>query len=104
MVDAPAVDGAIKPGEFYGTVSAEQAADLDSDVFLTWAETERDLKTFTERQAARPDPRRSRPATSYAESTTRHVALAVTNPTPLSIPFIDGGVRARGRQGRRTAS
>ena len=36
MVDAPAVADAIKPGEFYGTVSAEQAADLDSDVFLTW--------------------------------------------------------------------
>ena len=32
MVDADAVAGAIKEGEFYGTVSAERASELDSDV------------------------------------------------------------------------
>ena len=46
MVDAPAVAGAIKPGEFYGTVSAERAADLDSDVFLTWVEKPGNVETF----------------------------------------------------------
>ena len=29
------VEKSIKKGEFYGTVSAERAADLDSDVLLT---------------------------------------------------------------------
>ena len=34
LVDAPMVDDVIKKGEFYGTISAERAADLDSDVLL----------------------------------------------------------------------
>ena len=35
MVNAPSIDDAIKHGQFYGTVSAERASELESDVFLT---------------------------------------------------------------------
>ena len=37
MEDAPAVTKYVKPGEFYGTVSAERARSSASDVFLTYA-------------------------------------------------------------------
>ena len=48
--DAPAVASAIKPGEFYGSVSARRPPDLESDVFLTWSEKPGDMKTFTSDQ------------------------------------------------------
>ena len=47
LEDAPAVPSAVKPGEFYGTVSAEKAADLGSDVFLTCIEDPATWTTFT---------------------------------------------------------
>jgi iron complex transport system substrate-binding protein len=85
LVDAPMVDDVIEDGQFYGSLSAERAAELESDVLLTWAENEGDLETFTD------DPLLGRlPALAagraYAEED-KHVSLAVTNPTPLSIPF-----------------
>ena len=85
MVDAPMVDDVIEDGQFYGSLSAERAAELESDVLLTWAENEGDLQTFAD------DPLLGRlPALAaghaYAEED-KHVSLAVTNPTPLSIPF-----------------
>ena len=86
MVDAPAVAGAIKPGEFYGQVSAEQAASLDSDVMLTWAEAEGDLATFADDKLIGKMPALAS-GHAYAEED-KHVSLAVTNPTPLSIPFV----------------
>jgi iron complex transport system substrate-binding protein len=86
LEDAPAVASAIKPGEFYGSVSAERAADLDSDVFLTWSETPGDLKTFAEDKLIGEVPAIAR-GNAYAEDR-KPVALAVTNPTPLSIPFV----------------
>jgi iron complex transport system substrate-binding protein len=86
LKDAPAVADAIKPGEFYGTVSAERAADLDSDVFLTWAENPDDMSTFSEHKLLGRVPA-IESGNAYAEAD-KHVALAVTNPTPLSIPYI----------------
>ena len=86
MVDAPAVAGAIKPGEFYGQVSAERAASLDSDVMLTWAEAPGDLKTFADDTLIGRMPAIAS-GHAYAEED-KHVSLAVTNPTPLSIPFV----------------
>ena len=86
MVDAPAVAGAIKPGEFYGQVSAERAAGLDSDVMLTWAEGRGDLKTFADDKLIGRMPAIAS-GHAYAEED-KHVSLAVTNPTPLSIPFV----------------
>ena len=84
LVDAPAVADAIKPGEFYGTVSAERASSLQSDVVLTWSENPGDLATFTEHKLIGQIPALAR-GNAYAE-VDKHVSLAVTNPTPLSIP------------------
>ncbi|RYP85372.1 iron-siderophore ABC transporter substrate-binding protein [Nocardioides guangzhouensis] len=86
LVDAPSVAGAIKPGEFYGSVSAERSADLDSDVFLTWAENPGDVTTFTDDKLIGMIPAIAS-GHAYAEDD-KHVSLAVTNPTPLSIPVI----------------
>jgi iron complex transport system substrate-binding protein len=86
LVDAPSVASAVKPGEFYGTVSAERAADLESDVLLTWSENEGDLKTFTEHGLIGRIPALAG-GHAYAEED-KHVSLAVTNPTPVSIPYI----------------
>jgi iron complex transport system substrate-binding protein len=86
LVDAPAVAGAIEPGQFYGSVSAERAADLESDVFLTWSENPGDLKTFVDDKLIGKVPAIAA-GHVYAEDD-KPVALAVTNPTPLSIPFV----------------
>ncbi len=86
MVDAPAVDDAIKPGQFYGSVSAERAPDLESDVFLTWSENPGDMKTFTDDDLIGQIPA-IESGHAYAEED-KHVSLAVTNPTPLSIPYV----------------
>ena len=86
LVDAPAVEGAIPEDAFYGTVSAERAADLESDVLLTWSENAADLQTFTDHELIGEIPALEA-GHAYAEED-KHVSLAVTNPTPLSIPYI----------------
>jgi iron complex transport system substrate-binding protein len=86
LEDAPVVAGAIEPGRFYGTVSAERARQLESDVLLTWSENPGDMKTFTDHDLVGRVPAIAR-GHAYAEAD-KHVSLAVTNPTPLSIPFI----------------
>ena len=86
MVDAPAVADAIKPGEFYGTVSAEQAADLDSDVFLTWVDSPDNVETIENDKLLGQIPAIAE-GHWYAE-TDKQNAMASTNPTPLSIPVI----------------
>lgn len=84
--NAPSVAKAVKPGEFYGTVSAERAAALDSDVFLTWSETPKDMQTFTDNALIGKIPAIAS-GNAYAEKD-KAVALAVTNPTPLSVPVV----------------
>lgn len=86
LVDAPAVAAVIEPGEFYGSVSAERAGTLDSDVFLTWSENPGDLETFAEDPLIGKIPA-IESGHAYAEDD-KHVSLAVTNPTPLSIPYV----------------
>lgn len=86
LVDAPAVAEAIKPGEFYGTVSAERAGTLESDVFLTWSENPGDLRKFADNALIGQVPA-IMTGHAYAEDD-KHVSLAVTNPTPLSIPYV----------------
>ncbi|GAA2760767.1 iron-siderophore ABC transporter substrate-binding protein [Actinopolymorpha rutila] len=86
LVDAPAVARAIKPGQFYGTVSAERAPELTSDVLLTWSENPGDHKTFTDHKLIGRIPAIA-DGHAYAEAD-KHVSLAVTNPTPLSIPYV----------------
>lgn len=86
MVDAPAVAEAIDPGEFYGTVSAEKAADLDSDVFLTWVDSPDTVETIQDDKLLGQIPAIAE-GHWYAE-TDKQNAMASTNPTPLSIPVI----------------
>ena len=99
LEDAPSVADAIKPGEFYGTVSAEKASDLESDVFLTWSENPGDMKTFSDHKLVGKIPAIEE-GHAYAEED-KHVSLAVTNPTPLSIPFIVEEFVPQVSQGRR---
>ena len=86
MVDADAVAGAIKDGEFYGTVSAERASELDSDVLVTWVEKASDVQTLTDDELVGRVPAIAS-GHLYAESD-KTVAMASTNPTPLSIPVV----------------
>lgn len=86
LVDAPAVADAIKPGEFYGQVSAERASDLSSDVFVTWVETPETVDTITQDKLLGQIPA-IKEGRWYAE-TDKTVTMAATNPTPLSIPTI----------------
>jgi iron complex transport system substrate-binding protein len=85
MVNAPVIEELSKPGQFYGTVSAERAADLQSDVFITYAETEEDLGVFEE------DPLLGRiPGIASGQvlaSTDKTEALGMSSPSPLSIPY-----------------
>ena len=86
MVDAPAVAGAIEPGEFYGTVSAERAGELDSDVFITWVESPDDVSAIQDDKLVGTIPAVAG-GHLYAEAD-KATAMASTNPTPLSIPVI----------------
>ncbi len=85
LVDAPMVDDIVKEGTFYGTISAERAPELESDVLLTWSENEDDMETFTDHDLLGRIPALEA-GHAYAEED-KHVSLAVTNPTPLSIPY-----------------
>jgi iron complex transport system substrate-binding protein len=86
MVDAPAVVDAIKPGEFYGMVSAEQASELDSDVFVTWVDSPESVETIQKDKLLSQIPAIA-DGHWYAE-TDQQRTMASTNPTPLSIPTI----------------
>jgi iron complex transport system substrate-binding protein len=86
MVSPPVLDEIAKPGEFYTTVSAERASELDSDVLLTYAEKASDLDTFTDDKLVGQIPA-LKSGHSYAELD-KHIGLAITNPSPLSIPFL----------------
>ena len=68
-----------RTAQFYGTVSAERSADLESDVLITYAETEDEMADLREGPADRPDPgdqgrRRVRPG--------RQARRARRSPTP----------------------
>jgi iron complex transport system substrate-binding protein len=86
MVDAAAVASAIKDGEFYGSVSAERASELESDVLVTWVEKPEDAKTIAGDKLLGEIPAIAS-GHFYAEPD-KAIVMANTNPTPLSIPNI----------------
>lgn len=86
MVDAEAVAGAVEEGEFYGTVSAERASELESDVLVTWVEKPSDAQTLVDDDLIGQIPAIAS-GHFHAESD-KEVAMASTNPTPLSIPVV----------------
>ncbi|WP_210649542.1 iron-siderophore ABC transporter substrate-binding protein [Nocardioides sp. SYSU D00065] len=86
MVDAPVVAESVKPGEFYGMVSAERSSELDSDVFLTWVDSAESIETIENDKLLSQIPAIAG-GHWYAE-TDMETTMAATNPTPLSIPVI----------------
>ena len=86
MVDAAAVASAIKDGEFYGSVSAERASELESDVLVTWVEKPEDAQTIADDKLLGEIPAIAS-GHFYAEPD-KAIVMANTNPTPLSIPNI----------------
>lgn len=84
--DAASVGTVVKPGEFYGTVSAERSADLASDVMLAFTDEGGSLGTFAKHPLIGKIPAFG-DGHVYAESDTV-LAEALTNPTPLSIPVV----------------
>lgn len=83
---APIVSSAVKPGQFYGNVSAEQASTIQSDVLLSYAEKPTDIAAFTANPLIGQIPA-LRSGHAYAE-VDKQIGLSVTNPSPLSMPVI----------------
>ena len=86
LKDAPAVAEVVKPGEFYGQISAERAADLQSDVFLTWTENPGDADTLKANKLISQIP--AIKAGHFWTEADKQIVAASTNPTPLSIDTI----------------
>ena len=86
MTNPPIVEEVVEEGQFYGTVSAERASSVESDVLLTYAEKDSDLETFAEDPLLGEIPALAS-GNAYAE-VDKHVGLAITNPSPLSMPYI----------------
>ncbi|WP_185995343.1 iron-siderophore ABC transporter substrate-binding protein [Nocardioides campestrisoli] len=86
LVSPEITETAVKDGQFYGTVSAERAETVDSDLLLTYVESEDDLETFRKDKLLGQIPALAS-GHAYGELD-KHVGLSITNPTPISIPFI----------------
>jgi iron complex transport system substrate-binding protein len=85
MVNAPVIEEISEPGAFYGTLSAERAADLESDVFITYAETDDDLAAFRENKLLGRIPGIANG--HVLASTDKTDALGLSAPSPLAIPY-----------------
>lgn len=83
---APIVDEVVEEGQFYGNVSAERAGTLESDLLLTYAETAEDVAAYTADPLLGQIPA-LKAGNVYAE-VDKHLGLAITNPSPISVPFI----------------
>jgi iron complex transport system substrate-binding protein len=86
MTVPPVVDDVVEEGQFYGTVSAERAGTLESDMLITYVETPDDLAAWADDRLLGRIPALAA-GNAYGE-VDKHIGLAITNPTPLSIPFI----------------
>ena len=86
LEDAPSVLSVVKPGAFYGTVSAERSAGLQADVVLAFTDEGGSLRTFAEHPLIGKIPA-FKDKHVYTEDDTV-VSEALTNPTPLSIPVV----------------
>ncbi|QIX25344.1 iron-siderophore ABC transporter substrate-binding protein [Nocardioides sp. JQ2195] len=85
MVNAPIIEELSAPGRFYGTLSADRAKELESDVFITYAETEDDLATFEQDPLLGQIPGIA--SGHVLASANQTDALGLSSPTPLSIPY-----------------
>lgn len=85
LVNAPIVERLSRKGTFYGTISAEKAAELASDVFITYTETPQDLATFTKNPLLGQIP--ALRSGHVLASSNQTDALGLSAPSPLSIPY-----------------
>jgi iron complex transport system substrate-binding protein len=86
LKDAPSVAKVVKPGKFYGTISADRADTLASDVVLAFTDEGGTLDTFKKHPQVGKIPAFTS-GNVYTEADTT-VSEAITNPTPLSIPVV----------------
>lgn len=84
---ADVVDEVVEPGTFYGAVSAERADTLEADVMLTYADSDADIQTLADHPLIGKVPALAANRVVWAQNQTA-LGLALTNPTPLSIPVI----------------
>lgn len=86
MVAAPSAEKLKGPDPYYAQVSAERSSELTSDVLLTYVEQPTDLETFKKDKLVGQIPA-LKSGHVYGEID-KHVGLAITNPSPLSIPYL----------------
>ena len=79
-------EGARGKSEFYLTVSAERAASLQSDVFLTYVTEDSDVATMTKDPLIGQVP--AIQSGALVATKDQKVGLTMSSPTPLSIPFM----------------
>jgi len=85
MRNAPIITKLSKPGQFYGTVSAERAADLSSDVLISYVNKPSDATTYAkDRLVGRIPAIKAGHLAVFPEG---FAAAAGTRTTPLSIPY-----------------
>lgn len=84
---ADVVERTVEEGSFYGSVSAEQAGTLEADVMLTYADSEADIQKLADHPLIGKIPALAAGNVVWAENQSP-LGLALTNPTPLSIPVI----------------
>lgn len=80
------VEKVVPRGAFYGSVSAEKADTLTSDILLTYVETADELKKITDNALLGRIPAVAADKVITLKADT--VGVAVSSPTPLSIPVI----------------
>lgn len=87
LESADVVEKVVKDGSFYGAVSAEQADTLEADVMVTYADSEADVQKLADHPLIGKIPALAAGNVAWAQNQTP-LGLALTNPTPLSIPVI----------------
>jgi iron complex transport system substrate-binding protein len=85
MVNAPIIEEISEPGAFYGTISAERAADMKSEVFITYAESAGDLDAFRDNKLLGQIP--GIKSGHVLASTDKTDAHGLSAPSPLAIPY-----------------
>ncbi|MBE7325797.1 iron-siderophore ABC transporter substrate-binding protein [Nocardioides sp. Y6] len=76
----------VPDGQFYADVSAERAGTVESDLLLTYEETEGDTAKLAENRLLGRIPALA--SGQFFAEPDKELGIAVTNPTPLSIPVI----------------
>jgi iron complex transport system substrate-binding protein len=85
MKNAPIIEKIAPQGEFYGQVSAERAAELKSDVLVTYAVKDSDAATYRSDKLIGQIPAIKSGHMFAATDNTASLAAGV--PTPLSVPY-----------------